>query len=708
MAQFPEIVPLIAAIASSMLAVVVYLRAPDRRLGIVFAVLATALVFWNLNFFVLYGITDYDTAFLYSWILRTGAVFLLPAILQLSLVLPGRPIALGWTWILGGAYAWAAMLAILNVRGLLVESLAHFRWGYYSVGTKYYDLFPLLVLYTFILGIGYLAREYWTTDDTRIRQQLRFWILGFALSLPLGLTNLLPSYGIPVYPLGNLAVALWAGVVAYGIVRYRLMDIELVVAKSLAYVGASLVVVGPAAVVALVFQRRAFAEIHFDLSALLILLLLVVGLLFSRVRLSIESRLEKSLFPQKTESRSRLIDLAEEVVKILDRDRLLEVVSTAVEAAFSLETLALYLREDVRGQYELQVHRGGRAVPPDVAPESALVRWLALRGEPALRGEASATGADSGGGRAGEIMRVNEWEACVPFVGGQDLIGFLCLGKKAARQAYSTGDMALLAKVGAEAAIALQNARLYLELRRSREIINRTGRLSALGTLAAGIAHEIRNPLVSIQTFFQLAPDRLDDEEFMTSFLRLAETEVQRISSLISELLMFAKSPTATLGETDLEEAVQRTVVLLEPQARAARVALRWARSGGLRPVLADSDQVMQVFINLALNAIQATPEGGEVSLEAREIVHEGSRYCQVEIRDTGSGISDSIKEAIFDPFFTTKDRGSGLGLAVSYQLVSEVGGFIAVESQEGRGSRFIVNFPALNMAGADCEKEGG
>jgi len=698
MPNFPEVVPLVAAIASCMLAIIVFPRAPDRILGRVFGLLAITLVFWNLNFFVLYAVSDYERAFYWSWLLRTGAVFLLPAILHISLVLPGRPLARPWLYVLMGSYIWAAILAGLNIEGYLVERLAQFRWGYYSVGTSFYDLFPVLVVVTLSLAVGYLAREYRVTEDTRLRLQLKFWLLGMAVSLPLGLTNLLPSYGIPAYPLGNLGVVLWAGVVGYGIARHRLMDIELVVTKGLAFGVASVIVVGPLAAILVVVQHWAFTGTHADFSALIVVSLLFVGLFFSRIQGLIENDLERRLFPQKFESRSRLIDLAEDVVKILDRDRLLSVLSTAVESAFGLDTLALYLREDVRGHHELQIVRGqtGRVPPSEMPPENPLVRWMAARGEPVLRDEIAALVDEASAAHAGGLMRAYGWEVCVPFFGGRDVIGFMSLGPKSARQAYSAGDMALLARVGAEASIALQNARLYLELRRSREIINRAGRFSALGTLAAGIAHEIRNPLVSIQTFFQLAPERLDDEEFMTSFLKLAENEVQRISSLISELLTFAKSPTATLGETNLLDAVARTATLLEPQARAARVLLRWERPLALPLVWADTDQVMQILINLALNAIQATPPGGEVILEAREILHEGERYCQIEIRDTGKGIPDTIREAIFDPFFTTKDRGSGLGLAVSQQLVSEFGGFISLESQEDRGSRFMVNIPAL------------
>jgi signal transduction histidine kinase len=116
--------------------------------------------------------------------------------------------------------------------------------------------------------------------------------------------------------------------------------------------------------------------------------------------------------------------------------------------------------------------------------------------------------------------------------------------------------------------------------------------------------------------------------------------------------------------------------------------------------VLADPDQVMQVVLNIGLNAVQATGKGGSVSLETKTVQDDGRTYCQIEIRDSGSGIAESLREAIFDPFFTTKEKGTGLGLAIAQQIVAEGGGFIRVDSQEGVGSRFLINLPVGERGG--------
>lgn len=687
-------IPAIAAGASLLLAIVVYVAAPDRRLGKVFGVLALSLVFWNLIFFALYTFHDYQTAFQLSRIFRTGGVFLLPAILHLTLVLPGRRISRPWVAVLALDYVASAAMAALSASGLLVAELATFYWGYYSVGAGYYLIFTVSLILNFSIAIAVVIREYITTVDPRMRLQLKFWLFGMGIALPLGLTNLLPAYGIRFYPLGNLASVIWAGIVGYAIVRHRLMDIDVVVAKGLAYLGVSGLVIGPATGIVMLLQHWVFGEVHYDFSAAVVVLFLAVAIIFPWLQSATERSVGRSLFRNKIAARAALESLASEVVRILDRKRLLEVLTSGVAKAFSIERAAVYLA-DGAGAFGLKHAAGQRPIVISIDRDDRLIRLVSQAGDGILRGEVD------GPDRKRGLMTENGWDVAVPFKSGREIIGLLCLGPKAALQAFTAGDLFLLGKLAREAAIALQNARLYEELKQSRAIISRAGRLSAIGTLAAGIAHEIRNPLVSIQTFFQLAPSRLDDEEFMTSFLRLAEAEVQRIGNLISELLTFAKSPVPIRRSINVPEIAERATILLEPQARSQGVALSHNVEGDPPCVLADADQVMQVVLNIGLNGIQATPRGGEVRLTCRSAEADGVRYCELEILDTGKGIPDSLREAIFDPFFTTRDKGTGLGLAIAHQIVTESGGFITVASGEGQGSRFVVRLPAAEAEGA-------
>ena len=236
------------------------------------------------------------------------------------------------------------------------------------------------------------------------------------------------------------------------------------------------------------------------------------------------------------------------------------------------------------------------------------------------------------------------------------------------------------------------------ELKDSQAILRRTDRLSSLGLLTAGLAHEIRNPLVAIRTFTQLLPERYEDAEFREGFQGLALKEVDRICGLINDLLSFARPSKPNVAPENINDVVDNIARILETQAKERGMAISREFSDSLPKVWIDREQMKQVFMNLILNAIQAMRDGGSIILSTRlsaknetELTRE---YVQVEVRDNGVGIPPEDLEQIFDPFFTSKDEGSGLGLAVSHQIVQEHGGFVTVNSTVGKGTSFFVHVP--------------
>ena len=691
---FLWIIPLSAAMACFALATLVNRRGPSGQLSQVFTFLSSMLVFWNLNFFVLYSISNYKLAFDLARTFRMGAFFLAPALLHLLVAL-GEERSKVWRYVLVVDYLVACMLAAVNTVDLFVYELRTFAWGYYSVGTKFYNVFSVLLVTNFVLVSALLAYDYRTSAEPRRRQQLTFWMLGAVVALPLGLTNLLPAYGVPFYPLGNLGSVVWAGIVAYAIVRHRLLDIDLAVTKGMAYAVVSVVLIAPAWVLTLWLQRLSFGQVRPDFSFAILLMFVAVGLLFPTLRLRAQSRIGQSLFREKYEYRAALGMFTRSIVRILDRDKLIQELANTLSETLQLEGIAVALGDDSRTVFSVRYAVGVPAASAEFSRNHPLVTSLIRRQQAVLRDELEASADSSERAEVAEICRRNGWEVCIPLTAAGKLVGFISLGRKRTLSAFSAEDLDLLETLGAEAAVALENARLYEELRKSQDIIRRADRLSALGTLAAGIAHEVRNPLVSIQTFFQLAPERLHDEEFFTTFLSMTANEVKRISDLITELLSFARSPTRALRAVDLNETVERVATLLEPEARKHKLALRRSLSPAVPLVQADADQVKQVLINLVLNAIQATPPEGTISVTSRPVDHRGAAFGQVEIHDTGVGIPADQIDHIFDPFFTTKDKGTGLGLAIAHQIISEHGGAITVESREGNGASFFIDLPA-------------
>jgi len=279
--------------------------------------------------------------------------------------------------------------------------------------------------------------------------------------------------------------------------------------------------------------------------------------------------------------------------------------------------------------------------------------------------------------------------------------GLLAVGARRDRRPHGGEDVAGLKALADHLVLVAERLQMTAMLEESRRMLQQATRLSTVGTLAAELAHEIRNPLVAVQTFLQILPERLDDPEVTVDLRGVALTELQRVARLLSELLGMARASVATFAATDLEAVVEQVVRLLQVSARKKEVVLE--RTGERLPTgAADASRLKQALVNLLLNAIQASPPGKTITIATHTAVDASGRPAvELTIRDEGPGIPEAERETIFHPFFTTKDNGTGLGLPVTRQIVADHGGSITVEGAIGRGATFVVRLP-LAMPSSD------
>jgi two-component system NtrC family sensor kinase len=248
--------------------------------------------------------------------------------------------------------------------------------------------------------------------------------------------------------------------------------------------------------------------------------------------------------------------------------------------------------------------------------------------------------------------------------------------------------------------------RLHREQIETMKKMARANRLSAVGTLAAGIAHEIRNPLVSIQTFLEMVPTKLAelslsdtsriDKEFWEKFRTLSFSEIQRIRTLISELVNFARPSPPNLSEENISHVIRTMIELTRKEAEKRKIKVEYREDEDLPGIRIDISKIKQVLLNLLLNALQASHEGGKIEVVSRSVrKQDRGRVLQVVVRDEGEGIPEKIQEQLFDPFFTTKDPGEGigLGLTICHQVMEEHSGEIKIKSQPGQGTEITLSF---------------
>jgi signal transduction histidine kinase len=243
-------------------------------------------------------------------------------------------------------------------------------------------------------------------------------------------------------------------------------------------------------------------------------------------------------------------------------------------------------------------------------------------------------------------------------------------------------------------------------LKRLEMQIRRSDRLASLGTLSAGMAHEIKNPLVSIKTFAQLLPERYQDSDFRETFFSLIGHEVDRIDSLVNQLLRFARPAKPLLKPVHVHEVLEKALLLVGHRLYQKDIKLVRSWHAEVDTIRADADQIEQVFLNFFINALDAMKAGGSLTVStdltsteswpAALPTHAGDvqEILRVTVQDDGAGIKPEDVPHVFDPFFTTKDYGTGLGLSVVHGIVQEHGGQIEVESELSRGTRFHILLP--------------
>lgn len=301
--------------------------------------------------------------------------------------------------------------------------------------------------------------------------------------------------------------------------------------------------------------------------------------------------------------------------------------------------------------------------------------------------------------------------AAVPLVAHTQAIGVLILMRM-----HGTGSFAAdacptlegLANLTAAAIMEERSARTVSELahelidleahqRALTERVNavesamlQAARLAAVGQLAASVAHEINNPLYAARNSLYLLEEDLPDELRDRPYLTIARTELARIAGIIERMRDFYRPDRGEFAPCDINRLLEGTLTLAGINMRYTAIQVIFAPAPDLAPVHGNSDQLRQVFLNLVLNAVDAMPEGG--TLTVRTLA--GPTVAVVEVQDTGVGIPDDVRERLFEPFFTNKPNGTGLGLSISAHIVTQHGGHIEVESSEGQGSTFRVVLP--------------
>lgn len=346
--------------------------------------------------------------------------------------------------------------------------------------------------------------------------------------------------------------------------------------------------------------------------------------------------------------------------------------------------------------YSLGVDR--EALPANgIDLRGRLARWL-LVNETHLLLRVSPAVLEHVGSEERELLGRLEIDVCVPLITQGSLVGLLLLDLEDAARLPGAEEQEILELLAQQGALALENAHLYEQQRLRLQRLHRAERLAAVGQLAAGAAHEIRNPLTAIRSTMQYLSQSLQEEHQQEMVDELL-SEVDRINKTLNDLLQLTREESFEPVLLDAVEALSHAVTLVEAQADSQQVTMETALPEHELKIRGDPDRLRQLLLNVLLNALQAMPGGGRlaVHIETRDRPEDPSHpWVQIAIADTGDGIEPEVIERVFDPFYTTKSDGTGLGLAISYRIVERHQGELQIDSEPGRGTTVFIRLPGV------------
>jgi len=422
--------------------------------------------------------------------------------------------------------------------------------------------------------------------------------------------------------------------------------------------------------------------------------------LVARVASKIRAHQLEEGLQQRTAELEALIRIGSELNQQLELGELADRILSAVRAQIPSDSAVLVL---VNAEQKSTLTRMQGAKDDHLLEPKTLPGYVLKNGEAALVREID---------NDPNLTAILDGESYVsgiatPLRHGGQILGVLALGDKQAGY-FSPEHLRVLRSIAEQAALAIRNAQLYTELRgyaqglesmveartaalkSAQEQLLRAEKMAALGTLAAGVAHEVNNPLQPILTNLELALEDIDDKRPVDrELLDFAKRDVQRIQRIVSNLLDFARPRPASFEAVNVDQIIGEVLTLAGKQLEHAKVKVKTTLATK-NPIQGNADQLKQVFLNLVVNAMEAMPEGGQLNIRTTE----KSGTITLKVRDSGVGVPPEDLPRLFDPFFTTKADGTGLGLSVSYGIIQSHSGEIEAASKPGEYTEFTIRLP--------------
>jgi len=592
----------------------------------------------------------------------------------------------------------------------------------YGIGNKIWSMYEAICWGIIIYNLG----SKWRKGSGIEKLKIKYMFLGIVPTMTfMAFTNILgPLMGYEkAIGYGPFFTMIMLGCIAYAIVKHRLMDIRVFIRKGIVY---SILLVSVTAMVGLLIVGvpSAFPDLTNIQSAVIFLISCTFIVFAVRPFMqNLKDIIQTFVFKDQYNYQLALSNLASSALKTLDMERLVELIFNTIVENIRVDRASLWIKDTKTGLYKPLCSFGLKAEDLQIiiSDASTIVSYLDKIREPIVKEELEKELNPAVFDRIESDFKLLKAEISVPLFAEDQIIGILNLSSKTHGRLYFEEDITFLKAIMSQSSIAIQNARLH------QQVVNME-KLSFLGRLSAELAHEIKNPLVTIKTAFEFLMEYQNSNRFgnqgmsddFKDFLNLANLamrETDRINELIIQLLRLGRPSPPKFAWCDVNQIFDDIILALGRSSVEKNVEIIDLRDNNPVEIYADEKQLRQVFLNIGQNAMDAMIGGGKITIEVifkanqEEDTQDYNTYQKqsetgsyarsdnivvIKVSDTGKGMSKEELKNIFEPFYSGKLSGTGLGLAIVNSIIREHSGNIDVQSTEGIGTTFTIELPQV------------
>ncbi|HOV90128.1 MAG TPA: ATP-binding protein [Syntrophorhabdaceae bacterium] len=652
-----SIPPLISLVILFILFLMGIFKAKKARVNLLFSLICLVGCLLNLDKTLLTIIQDPALAIKISRINHIFLVFIIPLYLHFIVLITGdRP----WVSLVKIFYIISILLIPLTQNSQYLTHAERFFFGYFAQAGPFFYIFGTISTVSTVISIYLLIKNLKMEQSAQKRTRIKYILLSFGLAASVNHFDVFVMRGFEFYPLGNF-VFIPMCLFAYSIYKHDIMEWRIFLNKGLIFFLLLVMSAGFFIVVATLMKRFFLHSIGIDLIYIISMILTFLFVYFTRER--VQTFIIEFMEQESIKSRQAIRELSFEIMELLNVEEIKKIVIDRITKTFSLNKCILKMVSNMEENSS-----------PSIIHED-------------------------------DPMYKNGYRLLVP-VRSRAHPCVILLGEKGNMTMYTGEDVEILSMLANHVALALDNAQAYKKIEdfskslerlveeRTKALIQSES-LAAVGRLAAGVAHELNNPIASVMSTIEYYIDHTKEDDAIHDDLAFSLKELKRARDIVKSLLDASRQKEETKILTDIHNPLEDALRILYNQYKNKRITIEKRLKGENSIIMGNPARLCQVFINLIKNSMDAI--GDNEGMIIIETSNPDDSHIRCIISDTGEGMDESVLKDIFKPFFTTKKQGQGIGLGlyIVHEIVNEHEGSIEVDSAKGKGTTFTLVFPS-------------